>query len=229
MYTDDALYGDFFGMHGDAVGGNDILTAIGGGAYMYLTGDAQDMYSNSVGGNDTLRSGVGDDTSKAMRCCPCPDSVRGGDDTLISGVGDDSLYGDARSMNDNAVGGGDRLIGGVGDDLVVGDAETMSATASGGNDQHWGDTTGAVAGGADTFLFAGAIGQDIVFDFRPDEGDRIELKGYSFTDVGDLSIAVAGSSTVIDIGASLGETAQVDTIRLAGFNDVLTNTDFLFA
>ena len=27
-----------------------------------------------------------------------------------------------------------------------------------------------------TFLFTGAIGQDIVFDFRPDEGDQIELK-----------------------------------------------------
>ena len=88
---------------------------------------------------------------------------------------------------------------------------------------------GAVAGGADTFLFAGAIGQDIVFDFRPDDGDVLELRGYGFDDVGDLSIAVAGGSTVIDIGASLGQTAQVDTIRLAGFNDPLVNADFLFA
>ena len=74
-------------------------------------------------------------------------------------------------MSDNAVGGNDRLIGGTGDDLLVGDARAMSATARGGDDQLWGDPVGAVAGGADTFLFAGAIGQDIVFDFRPDEGD----------------------------------------------------------
>ena len=87
---------------------------------------------------------------------------------------------------------------------------------------------GAGAGGADTFLFAGAIGQDIVFDFRPDEGDQLELRGYGFADVGDLSIAVAGGGTVIDIGASLGQTANVDTIRLAGFDDPLTNGDFLF-
>ena len=104
----------------------------------------------------------------------------------------------------------------------------MSATARGGNDKLWGDALGAVAGGADTFLFAGAIGRDIVFDFRPDEGDQLELRGYGFDDVGDLAIAVAGGSTVIDIGASLGQTANVDTIRLAGFNDALTNGDFLF-
>ena len=87
-------------------------------------------------------------------------------------------------MSDNAVGGNDRLIGGTGDDLLVGDAQFMSATAHGGDDQLWGDPIGAVAGGADTFLFAGHIGQDIVFDFRPGEGDHIELRGYGLTDVG---------------------------------------------
>ena len=102
----------------------------------------------------------------------------------------------------------------------------MSDDARGGNDQLWGDAIGAVAGGADTFLFAGAIGRDIVFDFRPDEGDVIELRDYGFDDVGDLSIAVAGGSTVIDIGASLGQTANVDTIRLAGFNDALDEHGF---
>ena len=57
----------------------------------------------------------------------------------------------------------------------------------------------------------------------------IELRDYGFDDVLDLTINVAGGSTVIDIGASLGQTAQVDTIRLAGFDDPLANTDFLFA
>ena len=132
-------------------------------------------------------------------------------------------------MSDNAAGGNDRLIGGEGDDLLVGDAENMSATARGGNDLLWGDAHGAGAGGADTFLFAGAIGQDIVFDFRPDEGDQIELRGYGFADVDDLSIVGAGGGTVIDIGASLGQTADVDTIRLAGLTEQLTNADFIFA
>ena len=88
---------------------------------------------------------------------------------------------------------------------------------------------GAVAGGADTFLFAGAIGQDIVFDFRPGEGDQLELRGYGFDDVDDLSIVGAGGGRVIDIGASLGQTADVDTIRLAGLTEQLTNADFIFA
>jgi hypothetical protein len=107
----------------------------------------------------------------------------------------------------------------------------MSATARGGDDELWGDPGGAIAGGADTFLFTGAIGQDIIFDFRPDDGDAgnaLELRNYGFDDVDDLSIDVAGGSTVIDIGASLGQTANVDTIRLAGFNASLTNGDFVF-
>ena len=155
--------------------------------------------------------------------------ARGGNDRL-SATGDyNSLCGDTRAMSENAVGGNDWLIGSTGDDRLIGDAAYMSNDARGGNDNIWGDPLGAVAGGADTFVFAGAIGRDIVFDFRPDEGDVIELRDYDFDDVGDLSIAVAGGSTVIDIGASLDQSAQVDTIRLAGFDDPLANADFIFA
>jgi serralysin len=195
---------------------------------MYLTGDALFMYGNAKGGDDTLRSGTGGDHLQGDALVSMSDNVRGGDDVLISGVGDDILYGDARSMNDNAVGGDDWVIGGDGDDRLAGDAEQMSASAHGGNDMLWGDDVGAVSGGADTFLFSGAIGQDIVFDFRPDEGDQLELRGYGLTDVGDLDITVAPGSTVIDIGASLGQAANVDTIRLVGFDDPLTNGDFIF-
>jgi Ca2+-binding RTX toxin-like protein len=141
------------------------------------------------------------------------DNAIGGNDRLSATGDNNTLFGDARSMSGDARGGDDRLIGGTGDDLLAGDAPIM------------GD---AARGGADTFLFAGTIGRDVVFDFRPDDGDVIEVRDYGFDDVGDLAIAVAGGSTVIDIGASLGQTADVDTIRLAGFNDPLVNADFVF-
>jgi hypothetical protein len=188
-------------MRDNAQGGNDSLSATGSSNRFF--GDARFMSGDAVGGNDSL---------------------------IATGSGN-RLYGDATEMSGDAEGGNDRLIGGNGGDLVVGDASYMYDNVVGGDDQLWGDAVGAATGGADTFLFTGAIGQDIVFDFRPDDGDNgdvVELKDYGFDDVGDLSIDVAGGSTVIDIGASLGQTANVDTIRLAGFNDSLTNGDFLF-
>ena len=95
----------------------------------------------------------------------------------LTATGDGNyVTGDAYSMTGDARGGNDRLIGGKGDDLLVGDAQAMSATARGGDDLLWGDPVCAGAGGADTFLFAGAIGQDIVFHFRPDEGEHLELR-----------------------------------------------------
>jgi hypothetical protein len=56
----------------------------------------------------------------------------------------------------------------------------------------------------------------------------IELRGYGFDDVDDLLISTSGGSTMIDIGASLGQAANVDTIRLVGFDDPLTNAAFDF-
>ena len=84
------------------------------------------------------------------------DNAVGGNDRLTGGDGNDKLFGDASDMNDGTVGGNDRLIGGDGNDRLAGDAQNMSATAVGGDDRLWGDAVGAVAGGADTFLFAGA-------------------------------------------------------------------------
>jgi Ca2+-binding RTX toxin-like protein len=140
-------------------------------------------------------------------------------------------------MLDDERGGNDVLIGGAGDDLIVGDALGMHPTALGGNDRLWGDPQGAASGGADVFSFTGFFGKDLVFDFRQSDGDQIQLHGYTETngyaldldDILDLDVSVLGGNTVIDIGASLGGAANTHTITLMGFDDPLSNADFVFA
>ena len=132
-------------------------------------------------------------------------------------------------MSDHAHGGNDRLIGGIGDDLLVGDAQVMSATARGGNDRLWGDPTCAARGRRRHVSVRRPHRAGHRLRFPPGRGGLLDLRAYGFTDVGDLSTHVAGGSTVIDIGASLGEAAHVDTIRLEGSATLLTNSDFLFA
>jgi Ca2+-binding RTX toxin-like protein len=196
-----------------------------------LFADAVDSYDNARGGNDTLIA-MGDANTLYGDANSMYDNARGGNDTLIAIGDENTLYGDAEFMSDNTRGGNDLLIGGLGNDLIVGDAATMSSTAQGGNDRLWGDPQGAAAGGADTFLFAGAIGRDIVFDFRPDEGDLLDLLTYGFnpdegSTLADLDYSTAGGSTLIDIGTSfLGAAAGAHTIRLADHDD-LSIDDFV--
>ena len=99
-----------------------------------------------------------------------------------------------------------------------------------------GDAKGAASGGADSFGFAGLIGRDLVHDFRPGEGDTLRLNGYTtgngyaldLDDVLDLSIAVLGGNTVIDIGASLGGPAGQHTITLRSFTGTLDDANVVF-
>jgi len=88
------------------------------------------------------------------------DSIHGdaGDDKITGGSGSDTLYGDA---------GNDQIKGGDGNDVIVGGAGHDELT--GGN-------------GADTFVFTNindSLPQtgspDQIFDFRPDQGDHIDL------------------------------------------------------
>ena len=102
-------------------------------------------------------------------------------------AGNDQLHGDARLPSNSSLPteyykpldfmpGSDELHGGTGKDILNGD---------GGNDTLWGD------GGADRFKFdapytvkdaAGAnmhitSGNDVIKDFHPSEGDRLDLSG----------------------------------------------------
>jgi hypothetical protein len=140
-------------------------------------------------------------------------SAKGGNDILTGGDNSGSgfvtneLFGDARFMNDSAQGGNDRLISGI------------NAT-----DQMWGDGSLAFSatGGDDTFVFAGAFGNDFVNDFHQDE-DTLEFQVAGVADFSDLDITVSGSDTVIST-----TTSTTDTVTLVGFSGTLTADDFMF-
>jgi serralysin len=206
------LNGDADSMFGNAVGGNDTLIGGDDGVHTnFLAGDATFMYDTAAGGNDTL---IGGDRSfnnslfgdaNVMR-----GDSRGGNDTLIGG--DDNafvtfLLGDAGGMLDHAHGGDDTLISGRGTDYMWGDGGDVAPTA----------TTGA-----DTFVFAPDSGNDLIFDFRQSDGDKIDVSAYGFHGIDDMAITGMGADTVIVFDA-------IDSVTLVGMDPgALHASDFIF-
>ena len=104
--------------------------------------------STNSSGNDLLH-GYGTNSSNSTT------------DTLNGGDGHDILYGGAGNSILNGGTGNDTLYGGLGNDTLNGGK---------GNDT----LTGGA--GADTFIWrAGDTGKDTVTDFKPTDGDRIDL------------------------------------------------------
>ena len=210
----------FSGMTGQVRGGDDVL--VGGDNHgagemtNLLLGDTHTMSGDSHGGDDTLIGGsntgvaynvanilVGD----ASEMCA---GARGGNDTLIAGANVGSveaffsnvLTGDAEILRGSAKGGDDRLIG----------AERTK-------DDLWGDgriVTDTASGGADVFVFRGEFGADLIWDFRRDDGDRIEFEVKGVADFSDLTIAREGRDLVI--------TAAGGTVTLVEYGDAPTLT-----
>ncbi|MDF3846208.1 tandem-95 repeat protein, partial [Pseudomonas citronellolis] len=113
--------------------------------------------STNSSGNDLLH-GYGTNSSNSTT-----DTLNGGDghDILYGGAGNSILNGG--NDNDTLYGGlgSDTLDGGKGNDLLVGGK---------------GDDTLTGGDGADTFIWrAGDIGNDTITDFKPTDGDRIDL------------------------------------------------------
>lgn len=148
--ANDVLYAFDGADSADGGAGNDQI--YGNGGADYLRGNT---------GNDLVFGGrdndivLGNDGADAVYGNLGEDIVYGnaGDDFLYGGQGQDSLYGG---------GGGDHLFGNKGDDWLF---------AGPGFDQ----LTGGL--GADTFVFTGDSGEDLLFDFNPGEGDRILFSG----------------------------------------------------
>lgn len=110
-------------------------------------------------------------------------------------------------MFGNSQGGDDVLISGTGQDLMWGDAKIMDP--------------GAV-GGADTFVFGPDSGAfDAIGDFRQSDQDLIDVSAYGFTDISDMDISDNGTDTFIEFDDN-------NMVTLLGFDDVLTNSDFIF-
>ncbi|KSW22077.1 hypothetical protein AOX63_01155 [Pseudomonas sp. ADP] len=113
--------------------------------------------STNSSGNDLLH-GYGTNSSNSTT------------DTLNGGDGHDILYGGAGNSILNGGTGNDTLYGGLGNDTL--DGGKGNDLLVGGK----GDDTLTGGDGADTFIWrAGDTGKDTITDFKPTDGDRIDL------------------------------------------------------
>jgi len=208
--TRNQLFGDALEIYSRGKGGNDVLT---GGDYAenHLYGDAGAMYGTSIGGDDTLTGGSNTINFLYGDAVSLHNDARGGNDTLIGGNDSQNyMCGDAYYLLDGSVGGDDHLVGGTGNDAMYGDAAVVDPNAS---------------TGTDIFSFMQDSGTDIIYDFRQSDQDRIDVAGYGFDSIDDMTI-VYGADTVIYFGPD--DTAP-NSVTLAAFQGTLTSDDFIFA
>ena len=130
-----------------------------------------------------------------------------GSDVFVGGAGNDTLYGQ---------GGDDYLLGGSGNDFLSGGDGNDHLYGGIGNDYlsgGRGDDTLAGGEGADTFRFVAGGGHDTITDFRPLEGDRLDLANTSHDFTNWVDVANHGynfdGGSVLDLGGG-------DTVTLMG-------------
>ena len=161
---------------------------VGGSANDRITGSPTDDAINGSQGNDTISGEAGDDF---LRGGKGNDLITGdvGNDILIGNLGDDNLDGGAGNDFLRGGKGNDVLTGGDGNDVLVNDD---------GNDTFTGGS------GADTFVVSTSDittlllqdDNDIILDFKPEEGDRI---GISTSNLSNVSFIASGSNTIIPL------------------------------
>lgn len=139
--------------------GDDVIIA--GGSADFVDGGAGADIISGGGGSDVIYGGAGADLIDSGSGSDFIDGGAGAD-LIDGGSGDDIIQGRA---------GADVLEGGSGDDVIDGGAG--SDVLSGGS-------------GADTFLFSGNAGDDIITDFRTADTIAIDLGEDYLGDV-DLS------------------------------------------
>uniref|UniRef100_A0A923G4K2 Type I secretion C-terminal target domain-containing protein n=1 Tax=Pseudomonas urmiensis TaxID=2745493 RepID=A0A923G4K2_9PSED len=156
-----------------------------------------------------------------------------GADTLMGGAGNDIIFGqggndyiDGGKGNDILLGGtgNDTLLGGEGNDVLFGGAGKDTLIGGKGNDILSGGA------GADTFVWkAGDLGNDVIKDFKPAEGDRLDLSDLLQAERGTtidnyLKITTVGGESTLQISTegklnAAGGLANVDvSIKLEGVN-----------
>lgn len=193
--ANDQIYGDGYDLRGVSTGGDDILD--GGEAGNRLYGDGVHLRDSSQGGNDSLQGGNGNDVlyGDAVNLYQ---ASSGGNDTLFGGAGNDTLFGDGQKVMHQAKSGDDILNGGAGNDHLYGDGKTIHAS---------------ITRGHDTFVFEGAHGSDVVFDF---ETARDVLK-FDNIDASTLSLSFKGAHSIIshDQGS-----VQINNVQWSSLDDV---------
>jgi hypothetical protein len=200
----------------DATGGSGDELLIGNRGDNRLDGGDGGDVLNGGGGDDVLVGGSGDDFIVVDGGDAVVEERSGGRDTVrvVAGsfflpehaedlqlggtAADGTGNGEANSIRGNALGnalsglgGDDRIAGGGGDDRIDGGA---------------GSDLLAGGAGADAFVFApGDRLLDQVVDFRPDEGDRIDLSAFGFASdpvasgAARFEAASAGALLVLDL------------------------------
>ncbi|WP_339410820.1 retention module-containing protein [Pseudomonas sp. EA_35y_Pfl2_R5] len=159
--------------------------------------------------------GDGDSVSSVLSAMLVPDPLSAdgtaGVDNLVGTAGVDYLFGLGGNDTLSGLAGNDVLSGGDGNDILIGGL---------GNDILSGGA------GADTFrwLSTDTTGADKVLDFKPDEGDKLDLtqlligESYNAGSLDDfLSFSVVDNSTIIAVSPTAGGAATT-TIELTGFN-----------
>jgi Ca2+-binding RTX toxin-like protein len=203
------------------LGGNDSI--LGGGGFDFLYGGSGNDVINGQWQTDTMYGDDGNDrmwggSNYVSHSYPGTNYA----DVLYGGAGNDQLHGDVRLPGSDRpseyyapldfMPGADELHGGSGKDVLNGD---------GGNDRLWGDA------GADRFRFdapyavrdaAGgnmriASGDDVVRDFRPSEGDRLDFAGQAY------SVKDTSSGIVITLGKASAPTGQVTLWQVHTFDE----------
>ncbi|MDD1017162.1 type I secretion C-terminal target domain-containing protein, partial [Pseudomonas sp. TNT2022 ID1025] len=147
-----------------------------------------------------------------------------GNDILIGGDGNDILFGQ---------GGNDYLDGGKGNDILIGGTGNDTLLGGEGNDiliGGKGDDIMTGGSGADTFVWkAGDTGKDVIKDFKPTEGDRLDLsdllQGEKASTIDNfLKITTVNGESTLQVSSegklnTSGGLANADvTIKLEGVN-----------
>lgn len=210
----DTIYGDVSGfvINGGVITtlafGHDIIDGGAGSDVIY--GDGESFTVQSVIGSIEI------------------ETVTFGDDFIRGGAGNDTIYGDLKDIQlivgsfgnvaaGTLIGGDDIIEGGSGDDHLWGDFDTVSLSI-------YGDgvfSLGKLVGGADTFVFARGSGRDVVYDFSHSGGDKIDVSGYGFKNIGSLNISTDGTDTVVNFNVN-------NSVTLLGVTGLVAD-DFIFA
>ena len=203
FFSEDAIEGGF--QH--FLRGND--TFVGDLGQESLAGFAGNDIILGMNGNDSIEGGAGDDELNGNKGVdvvdggPDRDFARGGQesDLVLGGDGDD-WHLNGNNANDTVQGGNgaDAVFGGREDDLLQGQDGNDFLSGDLGNDV----LVGGI--GADVFAFDHNSGLDFVFDFRPEDGDRIGIRTdangvllRNGTDVISRALQ-AEEGTVLDLG-----------------------------
>ena len=212
---DDTLFG---GQGADFVAGGDGADLVNGGEEDDLIGG--NVGADLLGGGEGADAVYGDDGNDALYGDGGNDALFGGEgaDTANGGLGADVVNGGA---GDDLIGGGDgndTLGGAAGADTIYGDAGADVLYGDGGTDTLSGGE------GADRFVFTGLTDSapgaaDRMLDFRPGEGDRIDLSTL------DAVAGTAANEAFTLVGAYSGQAGQAVLAATGGANQTRLSLD----